>query len=209
MNKILGIDTKGSAFLTTGAAGASTVTFRGINLTLPNILVINNVTRNTIMYNFASSTKGAVSMSNNVLTLDIATTSGYANTDELQVFINVNDLAGISNAEPVAIVDDNDITQEAIIGMWKLLRSVWQMGSAAGAPSFTVRNATAADLLVTATVSGNAGSNITQVNSATVGSVLQNASPESNSTNRALVVAPSQAYHLPIRPASIYSNITI
>jgi hypothetical protein len=55
---------------------------------LANILLITNVTANTIIYNFASSTTGAVSFVNNVLTLDYDTTSMSA-TDVLQIYIDV------------------------------------------------------------------------------------------------------------------------
>lgn len=207
MKRLLGTDTKGGAILTPGAAGVGTVTFVGINLSLNNIYLITNVTRNVTIYNFASSTKGQVSFVNNVLTLDFDT-STHAASDELQIIVDINDLTDQTWKQHIALEEDNDVTQEAILGMYKLMRSVWQLGSAAGAPSFTVRNATAADLVCTATVSGNAGANITQVGSATVGSILQSASPEMNS-NRALVVGHTQSYHMPIRPQNIYGNITV
>lgn len=87
MKQLLGTDTPGSyAFDKT----AKTVTFSGLrqSITLSNILLITNVTANTIIYNFADSTKGAVSFNNNVLTLDYDTSS-MANTDVLQIFLDV------------------------------------------------------------------------------------------------------------------------
>jgi hypothetical protein len=89
MKKLLGQDASGTyAFNPT----AKTVTFSGLSqqITLANILLITNVTANTIIYNFASSSTGAVSFANNVLTLDYDTTSMSA-TDVLQIYL---DLAG-------------------------------------------------------------------------------------------------------------------
>ena len=87
MKQLLATDTPGSyAFDKT----AKTVTFSGLrqSITLSNILLITNVTANTIIYNFADSTKGAVSFNNNVLTLDYDTSS-MANTDILQIFLDL------------------------------------------------------------------------------------------------------------------------
>lgn len=87
MKQLLSVDTPGSySFDKT----AKTVTFSGLrdDITLSNILLITNVTANIIIYNFADSTKGAVSFNNNVLTLDYDT-SAMANTDVLQIFLDV------------------------------------------------------------------------------------------------------------------------
>ena len=87
MKQLLGTDTPGSyAFDKT----AKTVTFSGLrqSITLSNILLITNVTANTIIYNFADSTSGAVSFNNNILTLDYDT-SAMANTDVLQIFLDL------------------------------------------------------------------------------------------------------------------------
>jgi hypothetical protein len=87
MKQLLGQDTSGTY---TFDPTAKTVTFSGLSqqVTLANILLITNVTANTIIYNFASSTTGAVSFVNNVLTLDYDTTSMSA-TDVLQIYIDV------------------------------------------------------------------------------------------------------------------------
>jgi hypothetical protein len=87
MKQLLGQDTTGTY---TFNPTAKTVTFSGLSqqVTLANILLITNVTANTIIYNFASSTTGAVSFVNNVLTLDYDTTSMSA-TDVLQIYIDV------------------------------------------------------------------------------------------------------------------------
>jgi hypothetical protein len=87
MKQLLGQDTTGTY---TFNPTAKTVTFSGLSqqITLANILLITNVTANTIIYNFASSTTGAISFVNNVLTLDYDTTSMSA-TDVLQIYIDV------------------------------------------------------------------------------------------------------------------------
>jgi hypothetical protein len=56
------------------------------NITLDQILLITNVTRNTIIYNFADPTKGGY-LTGNVLTLS-ATTTSMLSTDRLQIFID-------------------------------------------------------------------------------------------------------------------------
>jgi hypothetical protein len=100
------------------------VTFSGLrqSITLSNILLITNVTANTIIYNFADSTKGAVSFNNNVLTLDYDTSS-MANTDVLQIFLDVpsneeslHDLLRRMNKllESNAVVD-NRLRQKVVI----------------------------------------------------------------------------------------------
>lgn len=88
MKKLLGVDVDGSAVLTPGAANSGLVTFTGLTLSLEQILIITNVTRNTIIYNFADTTTGAVSFVDNVLTLKLSTTS-YSADDVLQVFVDV------------------------------------------------------------------------------------------------------------------------
>jgi hypothetical protein len=90
MKRTLGIDLAGSWVFTPGAAGAGTIAFSGITLTLDQILVINNSTRNTIIYNFASAATGAASFTNNTLTLD-ADTSSHSASDRLLVYVEVED----------------------------------------------------------------------------------------------------------------------
>ena len=87
MKKLLGTDTAGSY---TFDPTAKTVTFSNLaqSLTLANILLITNTTANTIIYNFADPTSGAVSFNNNVLTLDYNTSSMNA-SDVLQIYVDV------------------------------------------------------------------------------------------------------------------------
>jgi hypothetical protein len=87
MKQQLTVDTPGSY---TFNAASKTVTFSGLRsaITLANILLITNVTRNTIIYNFADVATGATSFNNNVLTLTYDTTS-QSNSDVLQIFLDV------------------------------------------------------------------------------------------------------------------------
>jgi hypothetical protein len=55
-------------------------------ITLDQILLITNVTSNTIIYNFADPTKGG-SLAGNILALS-ADTSAMSNTDRLQIFVD-------------------------------------------------------------------------------------------------------------------------
>lgn len=56
------------------------------SVSLESLLLITNVTTNTIIYNFADPAKGGV-ISGNILTLDYDS-SGMSNTDKLQIFID-------------------------------------------------------------------------------------------------------------------------
>lgn len=71
----------------TFSAASRQITFTGYSsLTLNQILLITNVSRNTIIYNFADPAAGG-SISTNVLTLSANTTS-MSNSDSLQIFID-------------------------------------------------------------------------------------------------------------------------
>jgi len=87
MKRLVGTDIVGGY---TFNPAAKTITFTGLQytITLANILLITNTTANTIIYNFADSTNGAVSFDSNVLTLDYNTASMNA-TDALQIYIDV------------------------------------------------------------------------------------------------------------------------
>ena len=87
MKRLVGTDIVGGY---TFNPANKTVTFTGLQytITLANVLLITNTTANTIIYNFADSTNGAVSFASNVLTLDYNTASMNA-TDALQIYIDV------------------------------------------------------------------------------------------------------------------------
>jgi hypothetical protein len=87
MKRLVGTDIVGGYIFD---PAAKTITFTGLQytITLANILLITNTTANTIIYNFADSTNGAVSFASNVLTLDYNTVSMNA-SDVLQIYIDV------------------------------------------------------------------------------------------------------------------------
>ena len=87
MKALLGTDFNGSY---TFEPTNNKVIFRNLDdaISLSNILVITNVTANTVIYNFASSTKGAVSFNGTELVLDHNTSSMNAN-DQLQIYLDV------------------------------------------------------------------------------------------------------------------------
>lgn len=69
-------------------AATKQITFNTSDTVLLNqILVITNVTDNTIIYNFADATKGGTIV-NNVLTLTFDTTT-MSNADSLQIFLDL------------------------------------------------------------------------------------------------------------------------
>jgi hypothetical protein len=70
-------------------ASASSITITDYALVeLQRLLLITNVTQNTIIYNFADSTKGATISGGNTIILE-ADTSAMADTDSLQIFYDV------------------------------------------------------------------------------------------------------------------------
>lgn len=87
MKKLLGTDFQGTYLFKTAS---NTISFSNLEtpITLANILLITNVTANTIIYNFADSTKGAVSFDGTDLVLDY-NTSSMASTDILQIYVDM------------------------------------------------------------------------------------------------------------------------
>ena len=87
MKKLLGTDAVGSYTFT---PASNTITLSGLAqaVSLQNFLLITNTTANTIIYNFADPTTGAVSFNNNILTLDY-NTSAMASTDLLQIYVDL------------------------------------------------------------------------------------------------------------------------
>jgi hypothetical protein len=76
-------------------ASAKTVQIVGVdNLELSQILLINNATRETLIYNPFSSGRGYTSFSNDVLTLEFDTTS-FADGDVLQIFYDNSNQAEV------------------------------------------------------------------------------------------------------------------
>ena len=91
MKKLVGSDITGSYVFD---KTAKTITFSGINITGNQLLLITNMTTNTIIFNFADANCGGAFNSNTqVLTLTYDTSS-MSNTDVLQVFVDVPDTMG-------------------------------------------------------------------------------------------------------------------
>lgn len=100
------------------------------------------------------------------------------------------------------IGEDNAYTQELLNNISQVLRSVWQMGSAAGQPSITVRNPTLLDFQATVNASQFGGTTPAMLSGF-------NSSPSTATTAAALAVAPTQAYHPPSLSQHIYGNIQV
>jgi hypothetical protein len=65
---------------------AQTITFDGFNASLERVLLVTDVTNNTIIYQFNDATKGGT-LAGNVLTLTYNTNTGaFNNSDSLQIF---------------------------------------------------------------------------------------------------------------------------
>ena len=89
---------------TPGGANTGTVVISG-NVSQRRLLLITNVTRGTIIYNFADSTLGAYSYSyssaTNQTTITLAaSTTGQSSADNLQIFVE-NDATEIQPSEPL------------------------------------------------------------------------------------------------------------
>jgi hypothetical protein len=128
--------------------------------------------------------------------------------------VNQGDAQG-GTADPVgnelamlvrSVVEENAYTQELLNTIAMILRSVWQMGSAAGAPSLTVRNSTQADFQVT--IQNNAPVNVNQIAGNSPQTTAGGSSPTFSTSNH-LVVAQSQQYHPASLPQHIYANIQV
>lgn len=79
------------------------------SVSLEQILLITNVTTNTIIYNFADPSLGAI-VAGNVITLDYDTTSMNA-SDDLQIFIDYVD-AGASALNDVLMCGLGEIVRQ-------------------------------------------------------------------------------------------------
>ena len=79
------------------------------SVSLEQLLLITNVTTNTIIYNFADPAYGATVLGN-VITLDYDTTSMNA-SDKLQIFIDYVD-AGASALNDILMYGLNEITRQ-------------------------------------------------------------------------------------------------
>lgn len=93
MKRLIGLDIGGYTF--DPAAGTVTITGLDAPLDPEQLLLITNVTRNVMLYNFADPLLGAGCV-NNVVTLAINTTAMAAG-DNLQIFVEMADPGAIMN----------------------------------------------------------------------------------------------------------------
>jgi len=156
MKQLLGYDTSGTY---TFNAAAKTITFSGLAqpITLANILLITNVTANTIIYNFADPTTGAASFIDNVLTLDYNTSVSMNSSDVLQIFLDIeskdeslHDLLRRMNKllESNAVVD-SQLRQRITLDSIGPSTAITTTMPVSGTVTANVSNATAAQLVST------------------------------------------------------------
>lgn len=121
MKKLVGVDIPGTSYSFSASAKQITINVP-YKLTLVNLLLITNVTRNIIIYNFADPSAGSNTFANNVLTLDYDTTS-MLDTDQLMIYLDVDSFEETFNfnmrriiqlLESNAIVDANKRQRVAV-----------------------------------------------------------------------------------------------
>jgi hypothetical protein len=169
MKKLLGQDASGTY---TFNPSAKTITFSGLSqqITLANILLVTNVTANTIIYNFADSTNGATSFANNVLTLDHNTTS-MNSTDVLQIYL---DLAGEESLHDLLRRMNKLLESNAVVDIYQRQRVVLDgIGNSRGTPT---------EVGTTVPVSGTVTANVSNAVAATTFNTTS-ANPYTLSTN--------------------------
>lgn len=144
---------------------AKTVTFTDYTtIRLDSLLLITDVTRNIIVYNFASSLLGGT-VSGNVLTLTYDT-SAMDDADKLQIFYDDGDVQP-ANSELQTTLNSLVVTLQELVGRLAVLASMANAGQPAlrvipiasvstavtGSVTATVANATIASIGSGATVS--------------------------------------------------------
>jgi hypothetical protein len=159
MKRLLGTDITGSY---TFNPTAKTIEFRGLaeNITLDNILLITNVSRNIIIYNFADVNKGEQSFSNNVLTLTYDTAgAGMAASDVLQIFLDVNsnsfDTKKTTTDDEIAMLRRIVKLMESQAACDPAQRQRITLDAATATAAVTVAQATAANLNTTVSMAAN------------------------------------------------------
>lgn len=171
MKRALGIDYSGSWTFTPGAANAGTIAFSGVTLPLKSILLVTNVTRGVVIFQFNSATRGAASYSNGVLTLE-ADTSTHSASDELHIRVDVDAKTDVSTGELIEAVE---AMRQAINS---LTRTVGQIRTdIVGRAVTLIEQPTAANCQVTATISGTpnvAVSSGTLTNATQLGGIAAN-----------------------------------
>ena len=89
---------------------SKTITFSGFNCSLDGLLMVTDVTNNTIIYQFNDPAKGG-SLVNNTLTLDYNTNvAGFSNTDNLQIFYWSEAPQGVTLSEIDSLIARRDLS---------------------------------------------------------------------------------------------------
>ena len=89
---------------------SKTITFSGFKCSLDGLLMVTDVTNNTIIYQFNDPTKGG-SLVNNTLTLDYNTNvAGFSNNDNLQIFYWSEAPQGVTLSEIDSLIARRDLS---------------------------------------------------------------------------------------------------
>jgi len=87
-----------------------TITFSGFNCSLDGLLMVTDVTNNTIIYQFNDPAKGG-SLVNNTLTLDYDTNVvAFSNNDNLQIFYWSEAPQGVTLSEIDSLIARRDLS---------------------------------------------------------------------------------------------------
>jgi hypothetical protein len=119
------------------------------NIELERVLLITNVTKNIIIYNFANPLAGAQVLNNNILYLQYDT-STMSNTDKLQIYYDI---------------DTEASTEDTQKDVHELLYSLYSVTKDLSAILLTISNGSVRTTVAnTPSVSISGGSNITSMN---------------------------------------------
>ena len=89
---------------------SKTITFSGFNCSLDGLLMVTDVTNNSIIYQFNDPAKGG-SLVNNTLTLDYNTNvAGFSNNDNLQIFYWSEAPQGVTLSEIDSLIARRDLS---------------------------------------------------------------------------------------------------
>jgi hypothetical protein len=89
---------------------SKTITFSGFNCSLDGLLMVTDVTNNTIIYQFNDPAKGG-SLVNNTLTLDYDTNVvAFSNNDNLQIFYWSEAPQGVTLSEIDSLITRRDLS---------------------------------------------------------------------------------------------------
>lgn len=141
-------------------AAAKTIKFITTDtISLDEVLLITNVTKNIIIYNFANPALGGT-ISNNTLTLTYNTAAGMSNTDVLQIYLdNAQNPSSEESVQylkqivqlltPLATQDSQQRQRVTIDGNNTSTTALWVQQTSAPSLQVTANQATATNLQAT------------------------------------------------------------